>query len=318
MQPLVDILLATYNGAVYLPEQLDSLFGQTCQDFRLLVRDDGSTDGTLAILARYSDEHSGRVVMLPSDGRRLGASASFGALLAQSAARYAMFCDQDDVWLPDKVATTVAGMRALEQSHGAESPLLVNTDLKVVDEHLAVLDESFRRFSRIHPERLDRLPRVLMQNFVTGCTAMVNRPLVALALPIPADAVMHDWWLALVVTAFGRALPIPQATVLYRQHPCNDVGATRWSFWTGINNQLFHRDRRRAAVARQQETYAILERQAAAFAARFGERLTPAEKDLIGAFCTLGRRGWLARRRLMLQHGFLLSDRWQSFMPMVR
>jgi glycosyltransferase involved in cell wall biosynthesis len=314
----IDILLATYNGAAYLPEQLDSLFAQTCQDFRIVARDDGSTDATVDILTRYAGLQPGRILIIANDGRRLGASGSFGALLDLAEARYVMFCDQDDVWLPDKVALTLAAMRELESAHGREAALLVNTDLKVVDERLAVLAPSFWRFSRIHPHRLTRLPRVLMQNFATGCTVMVNRPLLALALPIPAEAVMHDWWLALVATAFGKALPLSQAMVLYRQHQRNDVGAKRWSFWGGVANFFVYRERRQAAIAQQREIYRVFERQAAAFASRFGERLSQGERDMLRAFCTLGNKGFFGRRRLMLEHGFLLSDRWQTFMMIVR
>jgi glycosyltransferase involved in cell wall biosynthesis len=318
MKPSIDILLATYNGAAYLPEQLDSLFAQTCQDFRLLARDDGSTDETAELLARYATHHPGRVVTVPHDGRRLGASGSFGALLDRSAAAYVMFSDQDDVWLPDKIERTLAAMQALERAQGTEVPLLVNTDLKVVDQRLAELAVSFWRFQRIHPQRLTKLGRVLMQNFATGCTVMVNRPLVALALPVPAEAMMHDWWLALVVTAFGRVARISAPTVLYRQHGGNDVGVSRWSFLAGIENLLRHRDRRRAAIARQEEVYRALARQAAAFAARFGDRLAPAERAMISAFCSLPSKGFLSRRHLMLRHGFLHSDRWESFMMLLR
>lgn len=318
MQRLIDILLPTYNGAAYLPEQLDSLFAQTCQEFRLLVRDDGSTDGSVEILASYAAQHVERMVIVPHDGRRLGASGNFGALLEHIEARYVMFCDQDDVWLSDKVALTLAAMRDLEQRHGEHLPLMVHTDLKVADERLALRAESFWRFSRIHPERLDRLPRVLMQNFATGCTVMVNQPLVTLARPLPTEAMMHDWWLALVATRFGRARPLPKSTVLYRQHARNDTGAARWSFWAGVGNLLFHRDRRRAAVAQQGAVTTSSAGQAAAFAARFAERLTPGEHRMLAAFASLGSRGFLARRWLMLKHGFLPSDRWQSFMMLLR
>ncbi|MBN2576669.1 MAG: glycosyltransferase family 2 protein [Deltaproteobacteria bacterium] len=318
MKPSIDILLSTYNGAAYLPEQLDSLFAQTCQDWRLVVRDDGSSDGTPDILARYGALHPERVAVLARDGKNLGASGSFGVLLARSEAPYVMFCDQDDVWLPDKVEDTLASLRGLERRHGEQTPLLVSTDLKVVDERLAVLDESFWRFQRIHPQRLTKLGRVLMQNFATGCTVMLNRPLAGLALPIPSEAMMHDWWLALVATAFGRVGRLSRPTVLYRQHGRNDVGVSRWSFLAGIENLLLHRDRRRAAVARQEEVYLALERQAEAFAARFGERLPPAERAMLRAFCTMHARGFCGRRRLMLKHGFLHSDRWENLMMLLR
>jgi glycosyltransferase involved in cell wall biosynthesis len=318
MKHSIDILLATYDGAAYLPEQLDSLFAQTYQNWRIVARDDGSTDGTREILARYSAAHPGRMVIVAQDGRRLGASGSFAALLGLSEAPYVMFCDQDDVWLPDKVALTLAAMRDLERARGELTPLLVNTDLKVVDQRLAVLDESFWRFQRIHPQRLTRLSRVLMQNFATGCTVMINRPLMTLAGPVPAEAIMHDWWLALVATAFGKASPIRRATVLYRQHERNDIGASRWHFFTGVKNFFLYRDRRRAAIAHHGDIYLAQERQAAAFAARYDERIAPAERAMLRAFCTLHAKGFFGRRRLMLKYNFLLSDRWQNFMMLLR
>ncbi len=318
MTESIDILLATYQGATYLPEQLDSLFSQTCQDWRILARDDGSTDGTPEILARAAAAHPRRLAIAAADGQRRGAAGSFACLLAQSEARYVMFCDQDDVWLPDKVAMTLAAMQELEREHGAQAPLLVNTDLRVVDERLAVRDESFWRFQRIHPERLRRLSRVLVQNFVTGCTTMINRPLATLAAPVPPEAVMHDWWLALVATAFGRTASIRQATALYRQHGRNDTGAVRWSVLAGLESFLFYRSRRRAARARQEEMFARRERQAAAFAARYREKLPAAELAMLEAFCSFSRRGFLGRRHLMLKHGFLCSDRWESLMALLR
>jgi len=318
MKYSIDILLATYEGSAFLPAQLDSLFAQTHQEWRLVVRDDGSTDGTKEILDRTCAAHPGRVVLAPHDGRRLGASGSFAALLELSEAPYAMLCDQDDIWLPEKVELTLAAMRQLEREWGANHPLLVHTDLKVVDQRLATIDESFWHFERIHPQRVRRLSRVLMQNFATGCTVMINRPLASLALPVPAEAMMHDWWLALVAVAFGKVSSIPKTTVLYRQHGRNDTGASRWKFSTGVENFFLYRDRRRAAVAEQQRIYGALERQATAFATRYDERLNPAEREMLAAFRMLGDKGFLGRRHLMLKHGFLLSDRWLSFMSMVR
>ena len=318
MTNAIDILLSTYNGAAYLAEQLDSLFAQTCPDWRLVVRDDGSTDTTQKILGRYLALHPGRIVILPQDGNRLGASASFAILLEHSESPYTMFCDQDDVWLPDKVEITFAAMRDLERAHGGQTPLLVDTDLKVVDERLSVLEESFWHFERIHPQRLTKLSRVLMQNFVTGCTAMINRPLAGLAQPVPAEALMYDGWLALVATAFGKIAALPTPTVLYRQHGGNVTGASRWSFLTGVKNYFLYREGRRVALARREAAWAALRGQAEAFAARYGERMTPAQHAMVRAFCLLPARGFWGRRRLMLKHNFLVSDRWQSFMMLLR
>jgi len=196
--------------------------------------------------------------------------------------------------------------------------MLVNTDLQVVDEQLRVLDDSFWHYQRIHPERLKRLSRVLVQNFATGCTIMINRALADLALPIPAEAMMHDWWLALVATRFGRAEPLPMPTVLYRQHGRNDIGARRWSFIGGVKNFLLYRERRRAAIAEQERVYLGVERQAFAFAQRFGARLAPEERDMFRALSEFRGHGFLGRRYLMLKYRFVQSDRWLALMGLVR
>ncbi len=318
MPQILDILLATYQGAAFLREQLDSLAAQTYQDFRIVVRDDGSTDETVAILDQFSIAHPGRIVVLPLSGDRLGASGSFAHLLAESRARYVMFCDQDDIWLPDKIELTLGAMEALESVHGQQMPLLACTDLKVVNHQLGLIDQSLWHFQRIHPERLRRLSRVLVQNFATGCTVMINRALADLALPVPNEAMMHDWWLALVATRFGKVHVLPKATVLYRQHGRNDVGARRWSFRTGAENFFLYRARRRAAIAEQEKVYAGIERQAVAFVKRFEARLSPAERAMVAALGAFRLCGFWGRRYLMVRHGLLQSDRWQLFMGHIR
>lgn len=314
----LDILLATFDGAAFLPAQLDSLLAQTWREFRVLARDDGSSDDTRSILGRYAAAPANCLTVLPPDGERLGAAGSFARLLDEARGEHVMFCDQDDVWLPDKVEVTLAAMRDLEQRYGPSTPCLVCTDLQVVDDRLRVIDPSFWHFQRIHPERLDRLSRVLVQNFATGCTVMINRALAELALPVPPGAMMHDWWLALVATRLGRVAVLPRATVLYRQHGRNDVGARRWSFWAGVERFFLYRERRRAAIAEQERVYLALERQSAAFAERFADRLSTGERAMLAAFGTLPTRGFAGRRYLMLRHRFLQSDRWQALMGLLR
>ena len=119
----VDILLATYNGARYLAPQLDSLLAQTHSHFRLLVSDDGSSDDTLTILRRYEAAFGGRMLLLPTDVRSGGVARNFERLMRASAehgqARWMAFCDQDDVWLPEKTARLLAAVQALDQDFDA-------------------------------------------------------------------------------------------------------------------------------------------------------------------------------------------------------
>jgi glycosyltransferase involved in cell wall biosynthesis len=308
MPECIDILLATCNGARYLAEQLDSLFAQSYQDWRLLVRDDVSDDATPAILDDYLNRYPDRISMVPHGGQRLGPAGNFAVLLGESSASRVMFCDQDDVWLPDKIETTLAAMTELERRHGADLPLLVHTDLRVVAEDLTPLGESFWCFQGSDPTRLTTLNRVLLQNYATGCTVMINRPLVDLALPVPAEARMHDWWLALVALVFGRVAAVSRPTVLYRQHGSNDTGAARWSFCAEVLG-FFNRERRRRAVERRNLIFASLETQAAAFLTRYQELLGPESREILRLFATLRSRNFFMRRYLSLRHGFIYSNR---------
>jgi glycosyltransferase involved in cell wall biosynthesis len=227
MMPTVDILLATFNGARFLPELLESIEGQTHRDWRLIVRDDGSTDCSLSIIEGFAQRHGDRVRVLRDGRDRLGACANFAAVLEASDASYFMFCDQDDVWLPEKIAGLLRSMRQVEERQGAETPILVHSDLIVVDDELHVLHPSFWRYSRLLDPRAPRRPaRVIVQNFVTGCASIGNAALRGAALPIPTEARMHDRWVALVAAILGEIAEYEVPTLLYRQHQNNDIGAT--------------------------------------------------------------------------------------------
>lgn len=224
---LVDVLLATWNGERHLAALLDSLLAQTYPHFRLLVSDDGSTDGTLTLLERYRPRFGGRMLWLPPRPAGRGGLGNFEYLmqasLDEAQAPWAMFCDQDDVWLPEKIAQTLAAMQRTEQDAEPGTPCLVHTDLRVVDEALATMADSFVRYQHMDPARCT--PRdLLSMNQVTGCATMVNRGLLAMALPIPAEVVVHDWWCA-VLSGSGRRVFVDEPTLLYRQHAVNQIGA---------------------------------------------------------------------------------------------
>jgi glycosyltransferase involved in cell wall biosynthesis len=303
----VEILLATYQGARFLEEQLDSVLAQTHPHWTLVARDDGSSDETSAILQRYAARDPGRIRVLSTEGRRLGAMGNFSALLDASTAQHVMFCDQDDVWLPEKIALTLARMQAAEAAHGASRPVLVHTDLRVVDEALLPIADSMWRFQQTDPARLATLPRALLQNFVTGCTAMVNRPLLAEALPIPREARMHDWWLALVALKFGVVESVPTATILYRQHGKNERGAKAFNP-VHAALEVIDREKWRATSEARWAEFRRQEAQATAFLERFGDRLPPGARETLLAFSGLSRQGALARRASIVRHGFFYSS----------
>lgn len=201
---------------------LDYLFSQTYKNFEIIARDDGSQNKTFEIL------HSYNITIIDSK-ENLGAKGSFGELLEyavqNSDADYFIFCDQDDVWEDDKIEKTLVKMQEMQSQYHDEA-LLVHTDLKVVDEKLNILDDSFLKYERIKSQ-VNSLNRLLMQNTITGCTVMINKKLAYLALSIPSDSIMHDWWIGLIASKFGKIGYLDEATILYRQHGNNDTGSKK-------------------------------------------------------------------------------------------
>ena len=221
----IAILLSTYNGAKFLKQQLDSLFAQSYTSFKLFVRDDGSQDNTLDILQSYD------VKQLPLN-TNIGIINSFVTLLnytiKKSEFDYFMFCDQDDVWCADKVEKTLNKMLHMEATYG-NIPTLVHTDLEVVDESLKTIASSMWRYNYILPNK-NAFSRLLIQNTITGNTVMINRALAEKCLTIPNGAIMHDWWLGLVASQFGKIGFIEKPTIKYRQHQNNNIGIKKFKF----------------------------------------------------------------------------------------
>lgn len=226
-EPLVEILMATYNGARYLGEQIDSILGQTYSHWRLLVNDDGSSDGTVDIVRAYAEKDD-RIQLLSLENERHDAAGNFLALLAVSSAPYVMFCDQDDVWLPNKVQLELEAMKDLEREHGADVPLLVFTDSTVVDEDLNVLNPSFSSTLPYAPFAIT-LPQLMVDNVAQGCSMMLNRALSKQTLAYPLSDLfgMHDYWIMIVAKVFGRTKYLPIPTARYRQHSNNVCGAAK-------------------------------------------------------------------------------------------
>lgn len=275
----IDILLATYNGARFLREQLDSLFTQTCQAFRIIARDDGSTDATPEILNEYAARYPGRIALV-ADAQRLGAWRNFAELMNHSSAPWVMFCDQDDVWLPRKIETELNLMTSLERSHGPDTPILVCTDLRVVDESLRTTIPSMWR-NRKWWRTGFRLGPLLVMPKVTGCTVMVNRRLLDLVLPLPqSERIWHDWWLALAAASFGVLHPCFEQTVLYRQHGTNMIGGEPHRFRVpNPFNRLRHLGEDRVADHLDQNRYLARE-----FRARYAREMSPSAGRTFSTF----------------------------------
>jgi hypothetical protein len=293
-QPLIEVLLATYNGEKFLDEQLDSLFAQTWKNIRILVNDDGSSDDTQKILYRYAARYPG-YLWIEHNLQQKGPCGNFDALMKRSTAKYVAFCDQDDVWCETKLAHCMDVLKTIEMKYGSSLPVLVYTDLKLSSSDGSIHSQSHWERSRVRPEKAC-FRNLLAQNLVTGCTMIANRSLIDLALPIPvAEVIMHDYWLALIASAFGILEPIHKKTVTYRQHADNVVGAAGGLSWTERLSRIQH-------DGELEKWLAAAAAQSAAFLDRFGATLPQKSKLALISMTHLPASSWLHRNLSLLRH----------------
>lgn len=222
----IDILLATYNGDKYLDAQLKSVLDQTYKHWKLIVRDDGSKDKTLKILQHYANKFPDKIKIILDNDNNIGACQNFAKLLNHSNSEYIMFCDQDDIWLPDKIKITLDKMIEVEKKI-PDKPILIHTDLNIVDENLNHLSNSMWKYQNLDLSFEKNIYKIAIHNVVTGCTVMINKAAKNCSCPIPQKALMHDWWIAINVCKYGIIDHVPQSTILYRQHSDNKYGAIR-------------------------------------------------------------------------------------------
>ena len=290
MNETITILLATYNGEKYLRHQLNSIISQTYTNWRLFIRDDCSSDNTLAIIQQYKEQLPNKIEVIENDGRNAGSLSNFNKLLQLAdKAHYIMFCDQDDEWKRDKIETTFSKMKELEKKYGIDYPILIFTNFQYVDENMNTI-HSKKNFeiNRIGQFGFSQL---LAQNPVYGCTTMMNRALADKTGVIPPQADYHDHWVALVAATFGKLYYMKEKTVLYRQHGSNVSG--NW------NNDSFRKRIQRILVNKKNVTevkakYAML----VSFREKYSDNLNKEQNDVLNTFlCFYKKRNILCMAR---------------------
>lgn len=288
---MIEILLATYNGEKYLREQIDSLLNQTYEDFRIIVRDDGSDDGTIDIIKDYVSQYPHKVVFI-EDAVKCGNPASnFMQLIQYATGDYIMFCDQDDVWFPTKLAAMMEEMERQEADKGV--PVLVYGDYIIVDENLNRISQQGK--SQIHNKKLD-LAHLLVQNYVTGCCIMVNGALYRQIGQYSNDILMHDWWIAIYAIAFGKIEHLQAELMLYRQHSGQSVGARNIRSVSYIWAKLRSGD--------SKDSMAQYVRQAKFFLAQYGEAICKKNKKLLEAFIDIPQQGKIKKIFTLCKYRF--------------
>jgi len=219
---MIDILLSAFNGEKYLSQQLDSILNQTYKEWKIIIRDDVSLDNTLNIINHYREKYPEKIILSSVKGK-LGIVSSYSVLMKEADSDYIAFCDQDDIWLESKLEVFFSRMKSLEGLY-PNTPIIVHSDMTIVDKNLNTLADSFWQSMYLDPE-MKSYDFFLTSNNVTACAMMFNRHLRNSIGNIPKEAAMHDWWLGLYTSCFGVIDYIKQQTVLYRQHSNNIVGA---------------------------------------------------------------------------------------------
>lgn len=210
----ISVVMTTCNGERYLDQQIRSVLDQTLPPDEIIVCDDCSADGTLAILERYYQQK--KLTYFIND-RQLGLIKNFKKVVSLANENNAVaLCDQDDEWLPDKLEKSVA----LLQRMNNDLPCMVHTDLMLVDEEDNILNSSFR--NELGQDNYQHnLQTLLFGNFVTGCTIMMNPRLRTLFAEMPENIPFHDAWIALAAFTFGEVKEVPEALIRYRKHGNN-------------------------------------------------------------------------------------------------
>ncbi|MBN1757373.1 MAG: glycosyltransferase [Chitinispirillaceae bacterium] len=220
----VEILLPTYNGGRYITGLLESLCNQTYSDFTLITRDDGSSDDTIDRMNSFSS-HLKISRIENTDRTNLGAVKSFELLITRSSAELLFFCDQDDLWNPDKIERIVR-LYEKKKAHSGSGSLLLFSDLSLVDENDTPAGDSFCEVNSVNTACIDDPYYLVFKNPSPGCAMAVSRSLATAALPFVQETFMHDWWVIIHAALTGEVVFLNDKLVRYRVHSGNTLGVT--------------------------------------------------------------------------------------------
>lgn len=210
--------MATYNGVEYIREQIDSILVQTYPNIELIIADDGSSDGTITLLRSYEQNNKNVKVFLNES--RLGFVKNFEYLLNKSVGNYFALSDQDDIWEPQKIEVMMKSMRDKEKGF-PNVPVMVHSDLKMIDENGTLLFHSYSRQRNYHFSKIKDIPSMISRGGVMGNTILMNEKLRQLVLPFDPNVVHHDYWISVINEIFGCRVSLKETLVRYRIHRNN-------------------------------------------------------------------------------------------------
>lgn len=316
---MIEILLATYNGERFLPEQIESITSQSFKDYYILASDDNSSDCTFEILRSYESVLGEKIKVVQSNTH--SAKENFYNLLDMADAEYIALCDQDDFWQSDKLEKSLKAIQRLEKRYGKEMPILVHSDLEIVDENLNSQNKKMSELTGINEaikyakkeskylytiSTEKSFSRYLVENNITGNTVIINKALLDI-YKRPEVSFMHDWWLGLIALTFGKVGFLNECLVKYRQHESNELGA---------KNPLELRNIKKRNKQRIRENYDCMFAQVEEFLKLYKDELgksrsadTYFARKYLNAFANMKSKNRVSKIRDILKYSFFKSSK---------
>lgn len=291
----IKILMTTYNGELFIKEQLDSILSQTYSNWNLIIGDDGSTDGTIQIINEYMQKDSR--IKLKQNVDNLGVVKNFENLLKITNGEYYMFCDQDDVWLLDKIDKTMECMLEVESVSDVNESIYVFSDIVQVNKNLEPLG---KKYNKNLPYAIN-LNRLLLKSVIPGCVSMINNSLKKKVLPFPSEIILHDYWMSLVAASMGTLKFLPIKLLKYRHHGSNITAGKKRSTFKRISdtlNKVFLKDKDISPFLLRERMQARLLLQ------EFEGELTDSQFKIIESFANIEKYGFIKRKYIQLRYGF--------------
>lgn len=316
---MIEILLATYNGERFLPEQIESITSQSFKDYNILASDDSSSDCTFEILRSYESVLGEKIKVVRSNTH--SAKENFYNLLDMADAEYIALCDQDDFWESDRLKKSLEAIQRLEKRYGKETPILVHSDLEIVDGNLNSQNKKMSELTGIseaikYAKKESKylytisteksFSRYLVENNITGNTVMINKALLDI-YKRPKVSFMHDWWLGLIAFTFGKVGFLNECFVKYRQHESNELGA---------KNPLELRNIKKRNKQRIRENYDCMFAQVEEFLRLYKDELgksrsadTYFARKYLNAFANMKSKNRISKIRDILKYSFFKSSK---------
>lgn len=290
--------MSVFNEEEFLPEMLDSLFSQTHTNWRLIVRDNGSTDKSQKILVDRFAILPEKLLLIDGSTNPLPVMQSFSEALERVSADYVMFADGDDVWLNNKIEISFKKLQSLESIKTVSIPALVFTDLFITNASLDIIAQSMWKYQSLNPKNTS-LNRVIMHDVACGNTFIFNKALLEKILPIPAAGNMHDIWASLIATCFGTIAYVSTPTIYYRQHGENTCGSG--TIFSQLKMYLLNFDLIRKRISDRSDL-------ANSFKIRFSSELNTKQTQLLTDLAEISKLNFFKRRYTLLKNSFYMNS----------